>query len=260
MIEVCSVTKSYYDVPVLKDVSFTAESGRTLGLIGYNGAGKTTLLRVIAGIYRPEAGRVLLDGLPVYDNSEVKGRLFLLTEDIYFLPQASLTDMADYYRGYYPLWNDRIFKLLCAAFRLDPLARIAGFSKGMKRQAGIILAFSAAPRYLLLDEIFDGLDLAMRWVMRRLLADYIAASGATVVVTSHNLRELEDSIDKIAMLQGYALKYTGDVAEVKSSHGTLEEYFLGESSVSEGAFVDIFSDCLPSSAAMEITETPGVKI
>jgi ABC-2 type transport system ATP-binding protein len=240
MIEVCSVTKSYYGAPVIADVSFTADSGRALGLVGYNGAGKTTLLRVIAGIYRPEAGRVLLDGAHVYDNAEAKGRLFLLTEDIYFLPQAALGDMADYYRGYYRAWDSRVFKALCAAFGLDPGAKIAGFSKGMRRQAGVILAFSTMPRHLLLDEVFDGLDLVMRRVMRRLLADYIAATGATAIVTSHDLRGLEDSVDRIAMLHGQALRYTGDVAALKSSHGTLEEYFLGESSVSEDAFAGIF--------------------
>ena len=240
MIEVCGVTKSYYGAPVLQEVSFTAERGQALGLIGYNGAGKTTLLHIIAGIYRPDSGDVRVGGLPVYDNPAAKAGVFMLTENVYFLPRASLSDMGDYYRGYYKSWNDGVFARLCAAFGLDAGAKVAGFSRGMKRQAGIALAFAIAPQYLLLDEVFDGLDLAMRRVTRKLLADYIAASGAAVVITSHNLLELEDHIDKVAMLHGNTLKYVGHVDTVKSAHGSLEEFFLEEGNVSETDFDDVF--------------------
>ena len=246
MIEVCGVTKSYYGAPVLQDVSFTAEDGQALGLIGYNGAGKTTLLHIIAGIYKPDAGCVRMDGAPVYDNPAAKAGIFMLTEDSYFLPHASLSDMGNYYRGYYQSWNEGIFTRLCAAFGLDPAAKIAGFSRGMKRQAGITLAFAAAPRCLLLDEVFDGLDLAMRRATRKLLADYIAASGATVVITSHNLLEMEDHIDKIAMIHGNTLRYTGGVEALKSARGSLEEYFLEEGNVSQEAFIGVFAEAFPT--------------
>ncbi|MDR1028637.1 MAG: ABC transporter ATP-binding protein [Clostridiales Family XIII bacterium] len=241
MIEVRGVSKGYFGVPVLEDITFTADDGAVCGLIGYNGAGKTTLLRVMAGVYRPERGEALLDGEPVYENTARKSRTFMLTEDLFFLPQADLDAMRDFYVGYYPAWDDAIYEKLCGAFGLDRGRKIAGFSKGMRRQAGIILAFSSAPRYLLLDEIFDGLDLAMRRVTRALLADYVRATGATVVVTSHNLRELEDGIDKIAMIRQNRLAFVGSVAEIRERHGTLEEYFLGEREPDEAAFRDIFS-------------------
>jgi ABC-2 type transport system ATP-binding protein len=241
MIEIRGVSKSYFGHSVLEDVSFTADTGAACGLIGYNGAGKTTLLRVIAGVYRPEGGEVLLDGEPVYENAERKARVFMLTEDLYFLPGASLNDMRDFLSGYYPDWDNRIFDALSDAFRLERGAKIAGFSKGMRRQAGIILAFSAAPRYLLLDEVFDGLDLSMRRIMRKLLASYTERTAATVIVTSHNLRELEDGIDKIAMIRNRKLGFFGSVAEIRESHGTLEEYFLSERDFGDEAFEGVFA-------------------
>lgn len=223
-------------------ISFAADTGAVCGLIGYNGAGKTTLLRVVCGVYRPEAGCVLLDGEPVYENAAKKAETFMLTEDLYFLPGATLGAMRDFYAGYVPRWDDAVFARLCAAFRLERGQKIGSFSKGMRRQAGIILAFAARPRYLLLDEIFDGLDLAMRRVTRALLADYVRETDATVIVTSHNLRELEDGIDKIAMIRQNRLAYVGPVAEIREKHGTLEEYFLGEREVDEAAFAGVFAD------------------
>jgi ABC-2 type transport system ATP-binding protein len=240
VIELRKVTKSYYGAPVVEDISFTADSGAVCGLIGYNGAGKTTLLRVMGGVYKPDAGAVLLDGDPVFENAGKKAQVFMLTEDLYVLPQASLNHMRAYYAGYYNTWRDEVFSRLCAAFGLDREQKIAGFSKGMKKQAGVIIAFSAAPRYLLLDEVFDGLDLAMRRVMRKLLADYVAKTGAAVVVTSHNLRELEDGIDKIVMIQRRHLRYMGPVAEIQKRHGTLEEYFLSENPIDDSAFEGVF--------------------
>jgi ABC-2 type transport system ATP-binding protein len=240
MIEIRDVSKSYFGVSVLESVSFTADTGAVCGLIGYNGAGKTTLLRVISGMYRPESGEALLDGEAVYENVGKKSQTFMLTEDMYFPPQSSLDNMRDFYAGYYSAWDDEVFALLCAAFRLGRSQKISSFSKGMRRQAGIILAFSTKPKYLLLDEIFDGLDLSMRGVMNTLLADYVKTSGATAIVTSHNLRELEDNIDKIAMIHGRRLGYVGSVAQIKASHGTLEQYFLSERDIDDAEFADIF--------------------
>jgi len=241
MIEIRDVSKGYFGHSVLEDVTFTADAGSVLGLIGYNGAGKTTLLRVIAGVYRPEKGQALLGGEPVWENAARKAETFMLTEDLYFLPQATLNTMRDFYRGYTPRWDDAVFLRLCEAFRLERDQKIASFSKGMRRQAGIILAFSASPKDLLLDEVFDGLDLAMRRVMRSLLSAYIRETGATAIVTSHNLRELEDGIDRIAMIRANRLAFVGSVSEIKESHGTLEEYFLAEREVDERAFDGVFA-------------------
>jgi ABC-type multidrug transport system, ATPase component len=240
MIEVRSVSKSYFGAPVIEEISFTARSGEVCGLIGYNGAGKTTLLRVICGMYQADVGEVYLGGEPVFENKLRKERTFMLSEEIYFRPGASLDDMREFYKGYYPAWDDEIFASLCAAFRLERRQKISSFSKGMRRQAGVILAFSTVPQYLLLDEVFDGLDLAMRRVIKSLLADYVKKTNATVIVTSHNLRELEDHIDKLVMIKDKRLGFMGDVAEIKETHDTLEEYFLSERDIDDSAFVNVF--------------------
>jgi ABC-2 type transport system ATP-binding protein len=241
MIEIQGVCKGYFGHSVLEDVSFVCGAGSVCGLIGYNGAGKTTLLRVVAGVYRPEAGDVLLGGEPVWENAARKAETFMLTEDLYFLPGATLDAMRDFYAGYVPRWDDGVYARLCDAFRLSRGQKIGSFSKGMRRQAGIVLAFSARPRFLLLDEVFDGLDLLMRRVTRGLLADYVKETEAAVIVTSHNLRELEDGIDKIAMIRQNRLAFFGSVADVREKHGTLEEYFLGEREVDEAAFSGVFA-------------------
>ena len=240
MIEVQNVSKRYFGVPVIEDVSFTAEPGKVLGLIGYNGAGKTTLLKVIAGVCKPESGRALLGGEPVWENTTRKAEAFLLAEDLFFLPGATIRGMRDFYAGYIPSWDDALYGRLCAAFRLPPAVRIEGFSRGMRRQAGIAICFSARPKYLLLDEVFDGLDLAMRRVTATLLEEYVKKTGAAAIVASHNLRELEDRIDCLAMIRQKKLAFAGTMESIRQSHGTLEEYFLDEREADESAFAGIF--------------------
>lgn len=232
--------KGYFGKPVLEDVSFVVPTSAVCGLIGYNGVGKTTLLRVIAGVYRPESGCVLLDGEPVYENAAKKAEVFMLTEDLLFPTGATLASMRDFYAGYLPRWSDVLFERLLAAFGLVRTQKIEGFSKGMRRQAGLAFAFASRATYLLLDEIFDGLDLVMRRVTSRLLADCVRTSGATVIVTSHNLRELEDGVDELAMIRQNRLVFSGPVAEIRTKHGTLEEYFLEEREVDEAAFAGVF--------------------
>ncbi len=217
MIVLEGVTKRFSGVPVLEEVTAAIEDGSIYGLVGYNGAGKTTLLKTVAGIYRAEDGRVLIDGQPVYENESCKRQMFLLTEEVYFLPQASLETMARFYRGYYPNWSEHTFHGLIRRFHLDSKARIGSFSKGMQRQAGLLLALSTGPRYLLLDEAFDGLDLAKRSLMKRLLKCYVARVGATVLTSSHNLRELEGIVDTVGMIENRHLVLHAPVEEMRSA-------------------------------------------
>lgn len=217
MISIEHVTKKYGKTPAVQDVTCTIAAGSIYGLIGYNGAGKTTLLKTIAGIYRPEEGRVTIDGRPVYENEGLKERLFIMTEELYFLPQATLQTMRWFYKGYYPNWSDRTFEKLLAIFDLDPAVKISGFSKGMQRQAGILLALSTRPQYLLLDEAFDGLDLAKRNLMKKLLKRYAKEKIAIVVISSHNLREMEGIIDGVGMLKDRRLFFHSSVQEMKRS-------------------------------------------
>lgn len=217
MISIEHVTKKYGRTPAVEDVTCTIAASSIYGLIGYNGAGKTTLLKTIAGIYRPEKGRVIIDGQPVYENEKLKQRLFIMTEELYFLPQATLFTMGRFYKGYYPDWSDHTFARLLTIFNLDPAMKISGFSKGMQRQAGILLALSTRPRYLLLDEAFDGLDLAKRNLMKKLLERYVQEKNAIVIISSHNLREMEGMIHDVGMIKDHRLFFHSSVAELKRS-------------------------------------------
>ncbi|SDB22264.1 ABC transporter ATP-binding protein [Eubacterium oxidoreducens] len=228
MIDIEHISKHFDSHCVLKDISISIPSGCIYGLIGYNGAGKTTLLKIIAGIYRSDEGHVLVNGEKIYENELAKRQLFLMTEELYFFKQASLLDAQKFYRGYYPNWNSDIFQKLVSLFELDPKERILEFSKGMQRQAALALAFASMPKYLLLDEAFDGLDLGIRKTMRKLLFTYVKQTDATVILTSHNLSELEECADRFGMLNASSLICDMDVDEITKNGSSLEEYFLDE--------------------------------
>ena len=240
MIEVSHITKHFGKTAVLNDISFTVEHTGILGLIGYNGAGKTTLLKIMNGIYRPDDGQVYMDGEPVYENPRVKEQMFLMTEEMYFLPQADLLTMERFYRGYYPKWSTPLFLRLAELLELDVHRNLSSFSKGMQRQAGLIQAFASSARCLLLDEVFDGLDLKMRRTMRQLLRLYVQDRKAAVVVTSHNLQELEILSERIAMLEGEQLVHNFSVAEFMKQGRTLEEIFLQERKEIPDEWEDLF--------------------
>ena len=230
MIEVDNVSKAFGSYRALKDISFTVQDGSVYGLVGYNGAGKTTLLKIIAGVYRADAGHVRIDGVEVGRNRKPDQALFIVADEPYFLPQATPLTMRSFYRGYYPAWSDEVFERLLALFHLDPRAKVAGFSKGMQRQLGILLGFATRAHSILLDESFDGLDLAKRNLLKRLLKQYARERGAAVILSSHNLRELEDAADHLGMIKDSALTFDGSVAEVHAKYpdASLEEIFLSE--------------------------------
>ncbi len=217
MISIEHVTKKYGKIAAIEDITCSIASGSIFGLIGFNGAGKTTLLKTIAGIYRPEEGRVIIGGQPVYENEGVKQHLFIVTEELYFLPQATLQTMRWFYEGYYPNWSNRTFTRLLTILDLDPAAKIGSFSKGMQQQAGLLLALSTRPQYILLDEAFDGLDLARRNLMKKLLGLYVQEKKAIVIISSHNLREMEGIVDSIGMIKDHRLFFHSTVKEMKAS-------------------------------------------
>lgn len=216
MIEVRDVTKRYGKLTALEDVQLNVEKSSICGLVGHNGAGKTTLLKIMMGIYRPDHGKVLADGENVYDNALVRRTMVLIPDELYFLPQATLADMTRFYRGFYPRWSDAVAQKLVKVFGLDAQSRILRFSKGMQRQAAIILALSARPSYLLLDELFDGLDPVVRNTVRRLMLEIIAGSETTVVISSHNLRELEDLCDHIGIINHRHIVYDNAVETLRA--------------------------------------------
>jgi ABC-2 type transport system ATP-binding protein len=217
LIEVRQVTKRYGSLTVLEDVSLTVADGTVYGLVGANGAGKTTLLKTISGVFRPDAGAVLFGGAPLGAGRGGQ-RPFIVTDEPYVLPQATPLQMARFYRGYYPDWSRRVFVDLLDLLGLGLKAKIGGFSKGMQRQAVLALALASGAPCLLLDESFDGLDLAKRNLFKTLFRVYAARRGATVVLSSHNLRELEGAVDFVGMLEGKHLIFDLSVEDLRSRY------------------------------------------
>ena len=172
---------------------------------GYNGAGKTTLIKVAAGIYKAEGGKVLLSGEDAFNNNGERKRLFYVPDELYFPVTSTLKTMAAYYKGYYPDFDMAVFEKLIGLFGLDKAKKIKSFSKGMQRQAEIILALSSSPKYMLLDETFDGLDPQKRDMTKKLLLEYMAESECSLVISSHNLSELADLCDRICLINGKKL-------------------------------------------------------
>ena len=236
LLEFRGVSKYYGKFAAVADASFTAEAGLVYGLVGYNGAGKTTLLKTAAGVFKPERGAVLASGVDVFDNAAYHREMFLLPDEPYFPPQASLDTLRRVYRGYYPGWSDKTYKKLRELFRLDGKAKISGFSKGMQRQAAILIALATHPKYLIMDEAFDGLDLSKRTLMKSLLREYAQAKGAVLLVSSHNLSELEKLADRVGVLRDRVLTLDAPVSELPVS---LEELFSEESG-SDYDFNEIF--------------------
>lgn len=232
MISIQNLSKSFDGKSVLSDVTFTVRDGSLFGLIGCNGAGKTTLLNIVSGFYTPSCGSVTVstdegESAP-FDNPAVKRELFYLTDDMYFLPRATLADMRSYYCGFYPRFSDKSFAMLCDLFSLSQTAQLHSFSKGMKRQASLCIAMASGARTLLLDETFDGLDPDKRRTVRSLLSEYMLERNASVVLSSHNLFELETICDTVGMLNGTRLALLGDVEEMKSR-------IFGYTAIVEGA-------------------------
>lgn len=200
MIELKKFTKKFGTFTALDAVTFQVEEGSIFGLVGSNGAGKSTLLRSICGVYAPDGGEVLLDGQAPYENPAVKSRVFFVSDYPYFMSQFALKDMADFFRRLYPSWSEEEFQRLQKIFPLDPKMKIHNMSKGMQRQAALTCALSTMPDYLLMDEVFDGLDPVMRQLLKRVVSERAADRKMTVVIASHNLRELEDFCDHVGLI------------------------------------------------------------
>ncbi len=200
MIELKGLRKSFGGTPALNGLDLSIHTGSIFGLVGSNGAGKSTLLRILAGVYRPTDGEALIDSQPVWENKTVKARLRFLPDDLWLPPQSSVLEMGKRFSGLYPTWDEDFFLQLCAMLLVNEKARFGTLSKGNRRQAGMILTLSSRPELLLLDEPFDGLDPVVRHLTKRLIADEVASRRMTVVLASHNLREMEDFCDSLALL------------------------------------------------------------
>ncbi|WP_027410418.1 ABC transporter ATP-binding protein [Anoxybacteroides tepidamans] len=200
MIEIRHVRKEFDEVEAVKNVSLHIQQGSIYGLLGSNGAGKTTLLKMMAGIYKQDAGEIFIGGEPVFENVKVKQTTIFLPDALYFFPHTTVQQMAQFYKDVYPSWNEERFGKLQELFPIDVHKKIHRMSKGMQRQVAFWLAFSAMPNVLILDEPFDGLDAVMRQKVKNILVQDVAERNMTVVISSHNLREVEDLCDHVGIL------------------------------------------------------------
>lgn len=200
MIDVREVVKTFDGFRALDGLSFHVPKGAVYGLVGPNGAGKSTIIRHLTGIYRQDAGEITIDEVPVFENPTVKGRMAYIPDDLFYFPQASIREMMHFYKSIYPNFSTQRFERLAEAFSLDPRAPMRRMSKGMQKQAGFWLAMSQCPDVLILDEPVDGLDPVMRRQVWSIIMSDVAECGTTVLVSSHNLRELEDVCDHVGIL------------------------------------------------------------
>ena len=200
MIETRKLCKSFEGFQALKDLDVHVPKGAVYGLVGPNGAGKTTLIRHLAGIYIPDSGDVLIDGRPVFENVEIKSRIAYIPDDIFYYTQATVADMKGFYKGVYPAFDEERFDKLGEVFDIDPKRPVRKLSKGMQKQAAFRIAVSCRPDVILLDEPVDGLDPVMRRNVWSILMADVAENGTTVLVSSHNLRELEDVCDHVGIM------------------------------------------------------------
>ena len=227
MIEIRNVSYSYGEKNVLNDVNITLKEGSVMGLVGINGAGKTTLLRLISGVYRPALGEVLIDGVNNKEESTREG-LFFLPDDPYFTSHTTGKSLFEMYKVFYPNIDKETFDRHMEAFRLDEKKPIRNFSKGMRRQLFIALALAVKPKYLLLDEAFDGLDPLARLAFKKAVNEAVDESGMGVLISSHSLRELEDFCDSYALIDKTTVSSSGDIAERVNSFCKFQLAFAEE--------------------------------
>ena len=238
MIEVKNIFKSFGDKNVLEDVSFKIEDGKIFGLVGINGAGKSTLLRIMSGVYKADYGEVLYDYQNVYDNPNVKKDIFFLSDFPYYPKNWTINKFLTFYNTYYEV-DMATFNKLLKEFDLPLTKTINNFSKGMKRQLFIALTIAIAPKYLLLDEAFDGLDPLARLIFKRALFEALDKKRMTVIVSSHSLRELEDLCDLYGILDNKKITYSGDLGEDKANINTYQIVFDKEKSKEDFKKLDV---------------------
>ena len=200
MIQVKDVVKTFDGFRALEGLTMTVPTGAVYGLVGPNGAGKSTIIRHLTGIYRQDSGEITLDGAPIYENPAAKARIAYIPDDVFYFNSASIRDMKKFYQGLYPSFSQERYEKLRSAFDLDEKQPIRRFSKGMQKQAAFWIAMSLAPEVLILDEPVDGLDPVMRRQVWSIIMADVADRGTTVLVSSHNLRELEDVCDHVGIL------------------------------------------------------------
>lgn len=215
MIEIKNLTKRFDTTVALNNMNCNIAEGTIFGLSGSNGSGKSTLLRTLSGVYQPDGGEVVIDGENAFDNHKIKERCYYIADYPYFFNDSTVNNLAALMRTMYGNWSEERFEQLCEMFPIERDKRIINMSKGMQRQASLILAFSTRPKYLFLDEIFDGLDPVIRKTLKTLIIQDVTDNDMTCIIASHNLREIDDICDNIVMLHKGSLLTNTDTDIIK---------------------------------------------
>lgn len=217
MIKIENLSKKYDKDYVLDNLNCTIKDGSIYGLVGSNGAGKSTLLRLITGIFKADSGSILIDGEVVFENETIKQNMVFVPDDLFFYPGYTLLDTAKYYDAMYEKFDMEYLKKLANMLKLDLNRKISTFSKGMKRQCALICALATKSKYMFFDETFDGLDPVIRNTMKKIIAKLMEENDTTIVMTSHNLRELEDICDNLGLLHKGGILFESDIDSIKTN-------------------------------------------
>lgn len=229
MIQGKKICKSFDGFKALNEASFHVQKGAVYGLVGPNGAGKSTLLRHITGVFRQDSGQILVDGEEVYENPAVKSKIAYIPDDMFYFRQSNIVDMKNYYKGIYPKFDDELFEKLFECFpSIDKKKNIRRMSKGMQKQTAFLLAIAMRPEILILDEPVDGLDPVMRRQIWSIILNAVSEEDMTVMVSSHNLRELEDVCDHVGIMNKGSIIIERSLSELQSSVSKVQIAFSGE--------------------------------
>ena len=217
MLEMKNVTKTFGDFKALDNLTMTVPKGTVYGLVGPNGAGKSTAIRHLTGVYRPDCGEITMEGQPIYENPAQKERIASIPDEIFYFPSATMEEMHQYYKGIYPNFDEDLYQRLYEVFDLPRKGQIRRFSKGMQKQAAFHLSICCRPDVLILDEPVDGLDPVMRRQVWSLILSDVAQRGTTVLISSHNLRELEDICDHVGIMDHGKMLLERSLADMQGS-------------------------------------------
>ncbi len=222
MLEMKNVTKSFGNFKALDDLTMTVPKGAVYGLVGPNGAGKSTVIRHLTGVYRPDCGEITMGGQTVYENPALKAKIGYIPDEVFYYPSATLEDMAKFYQGMYESFDRALFDRLYEVFQLPKKSPIRRFSKGMQKQAAFHLTISCRPEVMILDEPVDGLDPVMRRQVMSLILSDVAEHGTTVLISSHNLRELEDVCDHVGIMDHGKMLLEKSLADMQGATHKLQ--------------------------------------
>jgi len=242
VVQIENLTKTFDGFTALNKLNLNIKKGSIYGLVGINGSGKTTAIKHLAGIYRQDGGSVCINGIPVYDNAALKAKVGFISDELYFFPQYNIKSLRRFFSGLYSTWNDERFNKLLEMFNLDPKRKVSKFSKGMQKQAAFIFAMSIMPEFLLLDEPIDGLDPIVRRLILQEIIDDVAEREMTVLVSSHNLKEMDGICDSIGIIKNGRMVIERDLDDLKSDVHKVQLAFAGDETQSDLLGLDILHE------------------